>query len=116
MTLWQETANALLSVMDKAVPRAHHDLGGASKFLCEPVDLTAHALTDFDKEVDALRAILGMKRVMTVDELRRGIEAIPESEYHRLSYYRRWMRSIAGNLLIKGVITEAELRAALERV
>ena len=102
--------------MDKDVPRSHHDLGGVSKFLCEPVDVEPHALTDFDKEVDALRAILGMKRVMTVDELRRGIEAIPEAEYHRLSYYRRWIRSIADNLLVKGVITEAELRAALDRV
>lgn len=102
--------------MDKDVPRAHHDLGGVAKFMCEPVDTEPHALTDFDKEVDALRAVLGMKRVMTVDELRRGIEAIPQAEYHRLSYYRRWIRSIAGNLLAKGVITEPELRAALERV
>jgi nitrile hydratase subunit beta len=102
--------------MDKDVPRAHHDLGGAPKFLCEPVDVEPHALTGFDKEVDALRAVLGMKRVMTVDELRRGIESIPEAEYHRLSYYRRWIRSITDNLLKKGVITEAELRAALDRV
>ncbi|HTI84574.1 MAG TPA: nitrile hydratase [Acetobacteraceae bacterium] len=102
--------------MDKDVPRAPHDLGGVSKFLCEPVDVEPHALTDFDKEVDALRGILGVKQVMSVDELRRGIEAIPEAEYHRLSYYRRWIRSITDNLLVKGVITEAELRAALERV
>ncbi|MEJ0017976.1 MAG: nitrile hydratase [Acetobacteraceae bacterium] len=101
---------------DKDVPRAHHDLGGVSKFLCEPVDVESHALTDFDREVDALRGILGAKQVMTVDELRRGIEAIPEGEYHRLSYYRRWIRSIADNLLAKGVITEAELRATLDRV
>ena len=102
--------------MDKDVPRAHHDMGGVSKFLCEPVDLEPHALTDFDKEVDALRAVLGQKRVMTVDELRRAIEAIPEADYHRLTYYRRWIRSITDNLLVKGVITEAELRAALDRV
>jgi hypothetical protein len=94
--------------------RAHHDLGGVPKFLCEPVDIEPHALTDFDKEVDALRQILGAKKVMSVDELRRGIEAIPEADYHRLSYYRRWIRSIADNLLRKGVITEAELRTALE--
>jgi hypothetical protein len=56
-----------------------------------------------------------MKDVMTVDELRRGIEAIPEADYHRLSYYQRWIRSITDNLLRKGVITEAELTAALER-
>ena len=101
--------------MDKDVPRAHHDLGGASKFMCEVVDVSPHALTEFDREVDALRGVLGAKGVMTVDELRRSIEAIPEAEYHRLSYYRRWIRSIADNLVRKGVISEAELRAALER-
>jgi nitrile hydratase subunit beta len=102
--------------MDKDVPRAHHDMGGVSKYLCEPVDVEPHALTDFDKEVDALAAVLRMKRMFTVDEMRRGIDAIPEAEYHRLSYYRRWIRSITDNLLKQGVITEAELRAALDRV
>lgn len=95
-------------------PRSHHDLGGVSKFMCEPVDTRAHALTDFDREVDGLRQMLGLKGIMTVDELRRGVEAIPEESYHRLSYYQRWMRSIAGTLLRKGVLTEDELRAALE--
>lgn len=100
--------------MDKDTPRAHHDLGGAMKFMCEAVDTTPHGLTEFDKQVDAIRGILGAKQIMTVDELRRGIEAIPEAEYHRLSYYRRWIRSITTILLQKGVITEAELRATLE--
>lgn len=96
-------------------PHATHDLGGVSRFMCEPVDTSAHTLTDFDREVDAIRGILGAKQVMSVDELRRGIEAIPEADYHRLSYYQRWIRSIAGNLLEKGIITEAELRAALDQ-
>jgi hypothetical protein len=94
--------------------RSHHDMGGVSKFMCEAVDIEPHALTAFDREVDALRGVLGAKSIMTVDELRRGIEAIPEAEYHRLTYYRRWIRSIADNLLRKGIITEAELSAALE--
>lgn len=64
--------------------------------------------------MDALRQVLGLKGIMTVDELRRGIEAIPEAEYHRLGYYQRWIRSITDTLLRKGLITEAELRAALE--
>ena len=101
--------------LDLDVPRAHHDMGGVSKYICEKVDLAPHALTDFDKEVDALRQVLGMKGVMTVDELRRGIEAIPEADYHRLTYYQRWVRSIADTLLRKGVVTEAELAAALQR-
>lgn len=93
--------------------RAHHDMGGVSKFLCEPIDTGAHALTQFDREVDAIRGILGAKGVMSVDELRRGIEAIPEEQYAQLSYYQRWIRSIADNLLVRGVISEAELRDAL---
>ncbi len=95
--------------------RAHHDMGGVPRFLCEAVDVRPHELDDFDRDVDAVRALLGAKTIMSVDELRRGIEAIPEAEYHRLSYYGRWIRSIADNLLAKGVLTEAELRAELAR-
>lgn len=94
--------------------RAMHDLGGVSKFMCDAVDVEPHALDDFDREVDAIRGLLGAKRVMSVDELRRGIESIPEADYLRLSYYQRWIRSITDNMLAKGVFTEAELRAALE--
>lgn len=100
--------------MEKNVPRAMHDLGGVPQFMCQPVDTEPHVLNDFDREVDAIRQILGQKRIMAVDELRRGIEALPEAEYHRLSYYQRWIRSIASILIEKGVITEAELGAALD--
>lgn len=93
--------------------RAHHDMGGVSRFACQAIDTGPHALTDFDKRVDALRQLLGAKGIMSVDELRRGIEAIDEATYHRLSYYERWMRSIADNLLARGVLTADELRAAL---
>jgi hypothetical protein len=101
------------TILPEDQPRAHHDMGGVSKFMCESVDTSRHALTEFDRKVDALRGLLGAKSVMSVDELRRGIEAIPEAEYHALSYYQRWIRSIADNLLVRGVISEAELRAAL---
>ena len=99
--------------MEKDVPRAMHDLGGVSQFMCEPVDTEPHALNDFDREVDAISGLLRLRGLMTVDEMRRGIEAIPEADYHRLSYYQRWLRSFTDNLLRRGVITEAELLAAL---
>jgi hypothetical protein len=100
--------------MDDNPNRSPHDLGGVSKFMCEAVDMEPHALDAFDREVDALSGVLRAKQLMTVDEMRRGIEAIPEEEYLRLSYYRRWIRSVADNLLRKGIVTEAELRATLE--
>lgn len=100
--------------MDLVTPRAHHDLGGAPQYLCKEIDRAQHTLTDFDKEVDAIRQVLAAKGLMTVDELRRGVEAIPEADYHRLSYYQRWIRSITAILLEKGIIGEAELSRALK--
>jgi len=100
--------------MDQDKPRQPHDLGGVPAFMCREVDAEPHALTDFDREVDALRQVLGSKGIMTVDALRRAIEAIPEADYHRLSYYQRWIRAIADDLMATGTVSEAELRAALE--
>jgi hypothetical protein len=94
--------------------RAHHDMGGVPKYMCLPVEIGPHGLTRFDREVDALRQVLGMKGVMTVDEMRRGIEALPASEYDLLSYYQRWIRSIMATLLRKDYVTEAELLSAMD--
>ena len=46
---------------------------------------------------------------MTVDELRRGIESIPEDEYFALGYYERWLRSITTLMVEKGVIRQEDL-------
>lgn len=96
-------------------PRAHHDMGGVPRFLCQEIDTEPHALTDFDREVDALRQLLSLKGLMTVDELRRGIEEIPEDDYLRLSYYQKWIRSITATLIRRGVLRETELADELKR-
>ncbi len=93
--------------------RAHHDMGGVSRYQCLPVDPEPHGLTEFDREVDALRQMLSAKGLMSVDELRRGIEAIPAGDYDRLGYYERWIRSIAATLVRKGVIEQRELKDRL---
>ena len=99
----------------EAPPRAHHDMGGVSRLMCERIDTSPHAPDAFDKEVDALSQLLRARGLMTVDEMRRGIEAIPAAEYDRLSYYQRWIRSMADTLMRRGVIEEAELARALGR-
>ncbi len=98
---------------DPAGPRAHHDIGGVPRFLCEPIDRSSHALTGFDRKVDAIRGVLGAKGIMSVDELRAAIEAIPEEDYLALGYYERWLRAITAHLLARGTISAADLEAAL---
>ena len=89
---------------------ATHDLGGAVRFRCTPVDPDDEAPPDaFGKRVDALRQLLAAKRLMTVDELRRGIESLPEAEYHALGYYERWLRSISTTMVEKGVIAAEDI-------
>ncbi|HYZ32426.1 MAG TPA: nitrile hydratase [Crenalkalicoccus sp.] len=89
---------------------ATHDIGGATRFRCVPVERDEAPPDAFGKRVDALRALLAARGLMTVDELRRGIEAIPPEEYFELTYYERWLRSITAILLEKGVVTAEELR------
>ena len=88
---------------------AIHDMGGLSRFRCSPVERDEAPPDAFGKRVDALRQVLAAKKMMTVDELRRGIESIPENEYFALTYYERWMTSICTLMLEKGVIAAEDL-------
>jgi nitrile hydratase subunit beta len=88
---------------------ATHDIGGLGRFRCTPVEHDEAPPDEFGRRVDALRQLLAARGLMTVDELRRGIESIPEDEYFALTYYERWLRSITLLLLEKGVVTPAEL-------
>ena len=89
---------------------AIHDIGGIQRFHCTPVEHDEEPPDAFGKRVDALRQVLARKGYMTVDELRRGIESIPEAEYFALTYYERWLRSIELLMLEKGVVTPEELK------
>lgn len=89
---------------------AIHDIGGIQRFHCTPVEYDEAPPDDFGKRVDALRQLLARKGYMSVDELRRGIESIPEAEYFALTYYERWLRSIELLMLEKGVVAPEELK------
>jgi nitrile hydratase len=88
---------------------ATHDIGGLGRYRCVPVERDEAPPDAFGKRVDALRQILAAQKLMTVDELRRGIEAIPRDEYFELTYYERWLRSITTLMLEKGVVTPGEI-------
>jgi hypothetical protein len=76
-----------------------------------PVERKEHDYALWEKRVDALMVLLAQPecRLLRVDELRRNIEALPPDAYDRMSYYERWVLSIANVLLQRGAITADEL-------
>jgi len=76
-----------------------------------PVQRTEHDYALWEKRIDAMLVLLAGKdrRLMTVDELRKNIEAIGPDAYDKMTYYERWIHSIAQTLIQRGVITIDEL-------
>jgi len=85
-----------------------HDMGGLPG---GPIDRSDHDFALWEKRVDALLMLLAhpSRRLITVDELRRGIEQLGPGAYDELGYYERRIASIASALLERGVITSDEL-------
>lgn len=92
------------------IERGHHDMGGLPAGKVEPAE---HDYAAWERRVDALMVLLsgtrGGQRLMTVDELRKNIEALPPDAYERMSYYERWVTSITQIMIQRGVITTEEL-------
>jgi hypothetical protein len=91
--------------------RAMHDLGGVEPMASAAIDRDEHALTQFDKNVDALMYLLShpSRRIIRVDELRRAIESFTPLQYSSLSYYEKWLQAMHDLLIEKGVLTREEI-------
>ncbi|WP_171060439.1 SH3-like domain-containing protein [Poseidonocella sp. HB161398] len=90
-----------------------HDLGGLP---AGPIDTTEQEQTLFDKRVDALYALLThpQRQVVTMDEVRRRTEDLGEARYLQMSYYERWLASLAALLLEKGLAEPGDLPSAAQ--
>ena len=93
--------------------RGHHDMGGLP---AGKVERTEHDYPDWERRVDAMVQILRLQGKITVDELRKNIEALPPEAYDKLSYYEKWVSSLTQTLLQRGVITSDELGRKMEEV
>jgi hypothetical protein len=93
--------------------RSHHDMGGLPADTVEP---TEHAYALWEKRVDALLVLLSAAKRMTVDELRKNIEALGPDAYDRMTYYERWIHSITQTLIQRGVMTIDELGRKMAEV
>lgn len=90
--------------------KRHHDLGGEP---AGPVDPADHPIEPWAKLINATVGALRSRGFLTVDELRRSIEDLPESLYDR-PYFERWAEALANLLDEKGLVPATELTARIE--
>jgi polyhydroxyalkanoate synthesis regulator phasin len=95
------------------IERGHHDMGGLPAGKVEP---TEHDYAQWERRVDAMVQLLRMGKKITVDELRKNIEALPPAAYDQLSYYQKWISSLTQTLIQRGIITTEELGRKMEEV
>ena len=91
-----------------------HDRGGLPTD--EPIDRSEHEWADWEHLTNALVGALRTRDLMSVDELRRGIESIPRELYESYSYYERWSTSLETLIVEKGILTSDEIDAKVREL
>ncbi len=93
--------------------RGPHDVGGLDLGPIEPAD---HTLTFWEKQIDAIRAVIGAKGIVTTHENRRTIEQMGHDIYDTLNYYERWTASLQRQMVDKGILTQDEIDQRIAEV
>ena len=83
-----------------------------------PVSLAQHEIAPWEKRIEAILRCMQLREapIVTVDELRRGIEELPPKLYDSLGYYERWIASLTNIMVEKGVLTRAEIEARMAKI
>ena len=83
--------------------RSHHDMGGLEAGHIKHVEYDYEL---WEKRVDAMLVLLTSKspKLMSVDQLRKGIESLPPDAYGKMRYYERWIFSITQALQYNGLL------------
>ena len=95
--------------------RGYHDIGGNQAGSIPKVELP---WLHWEKQVEAIRNLLGdgTRRVLSLDEMRRGFESFGADKYKALSFYRRRLEAMIDILVEKDVFTRAELEKEIASV
>ena len=97
--------------------RGPHDVGGIT-FPDQTIDWSEEPEAPWQVEFTAvLWALIGREnRVMTIDEMRRGVEGLSPAEYDTTPYYDRQTLSVASALVERGHLTWDELGQRIEQL
>ncbi len=94
-----------------------HDLGGTDGVgPIEPEEDEPYFHEEWEKDIFALLPLTMGQEVYNIDEFRHAIERMEPAHYLGSSYYEHWLSAMETLLVEKGVLSEEELEAELERV
>jgi hypothetical protein len=81
----------------------YHDIGGLTAGEIDPAE---EPIEFWHKQNEAMRGLLGdpLRRMVTVDEMRRAFESFGEEKYNTLSFYERRLEAMLDILCEKGLI------------
>ena len=94
------------------MPRGYHDIGGDAAGPIPTVDLP---WLHWEKRVEAIRNLLGdgTRRLVSLDEMRRGFESFGLEKYRAYSFYRRRLEAMRDILVEKGALDPAAYEAEI---
>lgn len=98
---------------DSKGPKGYHDVGGdPAGEIPIVVDLPWQ---HWEKQVEAIRGLLGdgTRRIVSLDEVRRGFESFGIDKYNSYSFYRRRLEAMIDILVEKGIVSREELAQAM---
>lgn len=100
--------------LEEETMRGYHDIGGDP---AGPIPKTELPWLHREKQTEAVRNLLGdgTRRIISLDEMRRGFESFGADMYKRNSFYGRRLDAMIDVLIEKKVITRKELDAAIAR-
>lgn len=93
--------------------RGPHDVGGLPD---GPVDPADHQMTFWEKQIDALRGVIGAKKIVVGHENRRAVEQLGHDAYERLNYYERWTATLSRQMIEKGYLTQDEIDQRVKEI
>lgn len=96
------------------MPRLPSDYGGQ---LAGPIDQSVYEPTQLDKNVDALRILMGkVDPAMTSDVSRRTQEDLGQDVYDHAPYYGRWLLGLHQSIVERGHLGQDEIMARVEQI
>jgi len=88
------------------------DIGGEQ---AGPIDTHDHGMKHWERQANALRSVVNMKKITCTDELRRAAEELGD-KYKGMQYFEITTSAMRTVLLEKGHFTEQELTAKMAEI